>query len=467
VTTATRPDRLDPAVLRLAGILVLGALAPLLDSTVVNVALRTLGRELHADVSTIQWVTTGYLLALAMAVPLTGWAVERWGAKRMWLASLGTFLAGSVLSGLAWNVGSLVAFRVVQGVGGGLMLPILQTLLMRAAGGRNLGRLMAVVTLPALAGPILGPVAGGLIVGHLSWRWIFYVNVPICAVAILAAWRGLPADEPRPGHRLDAPGLLLLSPALAALVYGLARVPDDGGFGHVGVVAPLGAGAVLLAAFTARALRTPAPLIDLRLFAVPSFAAASALLFLSGLALFGSMLLLPLYYQQVRGQGVVAAGLLLAPQGVGSLLARGFGPLSDRVGPRPVAVGSVLLTALGTIPFALAGTDPAGALLAGALVVRGAGLSAVNMAVLVGAFHGLPPDRIPHASTTTRIMHQLGGSFGAALYAAILQHTLSTHPTPTAFTHTFTWSLALTGLALAPALCLPESSGPRRKSSRP
>jgi EmrB/QacA subfamily drug resistance transporter len=212
LATEDSKDRLDPALLKLAGILVLGALAPLLDSTIVNVALHTLGRELGAPVATIQWVTTGYLLALSMAIPATGWAVRRFGGKRVWIASLALFLAGSVLSGIAWSTGSLIAFRALQGAGGGLMLPVLQTLLVRAAGGRRIGRLMAVVTLPALIGPIFGPVAGGLIVGHLSWRWIFFVNVPIVLLAVVLAWRHLPADAPEGGGRLDWQGLLLLSP---------------------------------------------------------------------------------------------------------------------------------------------------------------------------------------------------------------------------------------------------------------
>ncbi|MEU7856132.1 MDR family MFS transporter [Nonomuraea sp. NPDC049141] len=449
--TTTTSERLDPAVLKLAGVLVLGALAPLLDSTIVNVALHTLGRDLDAPVSAVQWVSTGYLLALAMAIPITGWAVDRFGAKRMWLGAQLLFLAGSVLCGVAWNLGSLIAFRVLQGVGGGLMLPILQTLLMRAVDGRQLGRLMAVVSLPALVGPILGPVAGGLIAGHLSWRWIFYVNVPISLLAVLLAWRGLPADAPRDGHRLDVTGLLLLSPALAALMYGLTRVGTEGGFGHAAVLGPLAAGALLLTGFAYRATRTADPLIDLRLFRTRAFAVSSALLFLSGLAMFGSMLLLPLYYQQDRGASVVAAGLLLAPQGLGSLLAKGLGGVTDRVGPRPVVLAGIAMTALGTVPFAFAGRHTGGLILGAALVVRGAGLSAANMAIMVGAFRGLDRARIPHASSTTRIMQQLGGSFGTAVLAVILQRQLADHP-GAAFGHTFAWALAFTVLAVVPAL---------------
>lgn len=412
-TARSTTTRLDPAVLKLAGILVLGAVAPLLDSTIVSIAIHTLGHDLNASTAAVQWVSTAYLLALAMVVPVSGWAVERFGARPVWLASLTVFLAGSMLCGLAWNIGSLVAFRVVQGIGGGILLPVLQTLVMRAAGGRNLGRLMAVITLPALIGPILGPVLGGLIVGHLSWRWIFYVNLPVCLLALALAWRGVPEGTPRPGHRLDTTGLLLLSPGLAALVYGLT----ESGLAQATAI-PLGA--VLTTLFAAHALRAREPLVDLRLFRDRAFTVSCTLLFLNGLALYGGMFLLPLYYQQARGESVIAAGLLLAPQGLGSLLARVTGPLADRLGPRPVVIAGTLLTALGTLPFVL--PHPAPALLPVALVVRGLGMSAANLAIMVGAYQGLDHARVPHASTTVRIAQQLGGSFGTAVLAAVLAH---------------------------------------------
>ena len=449
-------ERLDPALLKLAGILVVGALAPLLDSTIVNVALEALGRDLHTSLAAVQWVVTAYLLALAMTIPATGWLAVRFGAKRMWLLSLVLFLAGSVLCGVAWSVGSLIVFRVVQGVGGGLMLPILQTLLMRASGGRQVGRLMATITIPALVGPILGPVIGGLIVGGSSWRWIFYVNVPVCLVALVLAWRGLPTDsaEERP-PRLDLLGLLLLSPALAAIIYGLSGVGRLGGFGHGGVLVPLVLGVALLAAFVRRALHAGAgSIVDLRLFRVRSFAASSVLLFLSGLSMFGAMLLLPLYYQRVHSQGVIAAGLLLAPQGIGSLITRRpLGTLIDRVGSRPVVLAGTILTALGTLAYT---RDSSELLLALSLVVRGAGLSGATIAVMAAAYEGLDRADIPHASSTTRIMQQIGGSFGAAVLAVVLQRALAAHSDAAAFDQAFWWSLGFTALAVPVALLLPR-----------
>jgi EmrB/QacA subfamily drug resistance transporter len=348
------PGRLDPALVKLIVILLVGAIAALLDTTIVSVAIDTISREMHAPVSTIQWTITGYLLSFAMVIPLSGWALARFGGKRVWMGSLALFLAGSIASGAAWDIGSLITFRVIQGVGGGLMTPLIITLLVRAAGGRGLGRLMAAVTLPLVVVPVLGPVLGGLIITNLSWRWIFYVNVPICLAGLVLAWRGLPAEPARPAGpaagargrpRLDVAGMVLLSPALAALLYGLAQLATHDRGDQATVIVPLAAGAVLLAGFVVHALRTRhQPLIDLRLFRVPAFTGAGSLLFLAGLSLYGALLLLPLYYQQVRGASPLVAGLLMLPQGVGSLLPRIVaGRLTDAIGPRPVVMAGVVL----------------------------------------------------------------------------------------------------------------------------
>src|ERR1700722_16289020 len=160
-SSATAPGKLDPALIKLAAILMVGAIAGLLDTTIVNVGLDAIARDLHTTVTTGQWVITGYLLSFAMVIPLSGWAVARFGAKATWLTSLALFLAGSVACGLAWNIGSLVAFRVVQGIGGGMLMPVLTTLLIQAAGGRSIGRLMATVSLPAVVVTVVGPIVGG------------------------------------------------------------------------------------------------------------------------------------------------------------------------------------------------------------------------------------------------------------------------------------------------------------------
>jgi len=168
LSAATREERLSPELRRLMAILIAGVLAVFLDTTVVNVAINTLSRQLHALVTTIQWVSTIYLLALGMVVPISGWASTRFGAKNMWLLALSLVLLGSVLCGLAPSVGALIAFRTLQGAGGGLLIPIEQTLIIQAAGGRNIGRVLALIGLPVVVVPVLGPVIGGLITSELS-----------------------------------------------------------------------------------------------------------------------------------------------------------------------------------------------------------------------------------------------------------------------------------------------------------
>src|SRR5437763_4133326 len=181
------PDKLDRQIIVISSVVIVGAIMSILDTTIVNVALATLGRDLHASLSTIQWVASGYLVALAVVIPMTGWASERFGANQLWMLVVTLFVAGSVLSGLAWSAGSLIFFRVVQGLGGGMIMPAGMTILAQAAGPQRIGRVMSVVGAPMLLGPILGPVLGGVILQHLSWRWIFYVNVPIGLIALLLA----------------------------------------------------------------------------------------------------------------------------------------------------------------------------------------------------------------------------------------------------------------------------------------
>ncbi|MFD1908694.1 MFS transporter [Paenibacillus rhizoplanae] len=233
---------------------------------------------------------------------------------------------------------------------------------------------MATIALPALLGPILGPVLGGIIVNHLSWRWIFFVNIPLCVAAIIVAWKGLPKDVRNARTlRLDVPGLLLLSPAIVLTLYGLGEVSSHHGFGHAAVLVPVIAGVALLAVFVVYALRKGSEaLIDVMLFRVRSLTVSSTLLFLSGLTTYGAMLLLPLYLQQVRGESVLISGLLLVPQGIGMLLTRSLaGKLTDQIGSRPVVLVGTVLTILGTWPLTQLGADTSYYFLSAVLIVRG------------------------------------------------------------------------------------------------
>jgi EmrB/QacA subfamily drug resistance transporter len=477
---ARAPEKLDRGIIVIASVVVIGAIMSILDTTIVNVALATLGRELHSPLSTIQWVSTGYLVALATVIPMTGWASERFGARRLWMTVVGLFVAGSALSGLAWSAGSLIVFRVLQGLGGGMIMPAGMTILAQAAGPQRIGRVMSVVGAPMLLGPILGPVLGGVILQNLSWRWIFYVNLPIGALALGLAWRLLPRSEPRPGERLDVVGLALLSPGLAAIVFGLSETSSHGGLAYVWAWVPLVAGVALVIAFVLHALRARVPpLLDLGLFRAPGFAAAAVTVLCVGAALFGSLLLLPLYFQVDRGESTLATGLLLAPQGLGAALTMPIsGRLTDRIGGGRVVLFGLLVMTAATIGLTQWGADTPFAATSAVLFARGIGLGCTLMPAMASAYTTVSRAAIPRATTALNVLQRVGGSIGTALLAVVLEGRIkaavphgvglsgAVRPLPEnvrmgiavplahAFSSTFWWAVGLTAVAILPALVL-------------
>jgi EmrB/QacA subfamily drug resistance transporter len=419
------PRALDRGLMAVASVVVLGAVMSILDVTVVNVAINTLAVDFHTQLSTIQWVATGYTLALATVIPLTGWAADRFGTKRLYILSIGLFMCGSALSGAAWSAESLIAFRVLQGLGGGMIMPAGMTILTRAAGPQRVGRVMSIIGVPMLLGPIFGPILGGWLVDDISWRWIFYINVPIGIVALAAATRILPKDRPEPHHRLDALGLALLSPGLALLIYGLANTSSSGGFGATKVLVPMLTGAALLAVFVWHALRDRDPLVDLRLFRNRTFATAAGTLVLFAVAVFGSMLLLPLYLQAVRGESALESGLLLAPQGFGAMLVMPIaGQLTDRTGIARIVVVGMLLILGATLGLTQVTADTSYWLLGADLFVFGMGMGAAMMPIMSGAMQTLRKAAVARASTALNILQQVGASIGTAVMSVLLTHAL-------------------------------------------
>lgn len=460
---AKRKESLDRGVLKVAIILVFGALAPLFDSTMVNVSINTIVTDMGAGLSAVQWVTTGYILAMGLVIPVSGWATRRFGCKRSYLFSLVLFLIGSVCSTLSWNIESLIAFRVVQGAGAGLLMPVLQTELVQVSGGRDMGRIMSIISIPALLGPILGPVLGGVIAGSLGWRAIFWVNIPICVVALALALWGIPTDRPS-GKKasFDVIGILLLSPAFATIIYGIAQIATYGGITDAAIYVPLSIGIILMAAYVVYALNTRRePALDLRLFRSTNFSASSILLALLGVITNGVMLILPLLYQDVYGYNVLYAGLLLIPQGIGQLLTRGLaGKAADRGYSRVVVLLSLAATLIGTLPFAFADADTNLVLLSVALLVRGAGLGGLFVTIMMSAYVGLEKEQVSHASTATRIFQTIGGAFGSAILATVCeqQMTGSGASDLTAVAHAFNisfwWAIGFTVISLIPTLFL-------------
>jgi EmrB/QacA subfamily drug resistance transporter len=462
----TDSGKLSPEVRKVAIVVIVGAVMSILDTTIVNVAIDTLVRELHAPLSTVQWVSTGYLLALATVIPLTGWAAERFGPKRVWMTAVAAFAITSALCGLSWNIESLIAFRVLQGVAGGMIMPIGMITLAQTAGPARMGRVMSVVGVPMLLAPVFGPVLGGFLVTQASWRWIFFVNVPIGAIGLLLAARLMHAER-SVGHaggtgKLDRRGLALLSPGVALIVFGLSKVATDGTFASTGVLVPMAIGAALLVTFALHAWRTQFPLVDVRLLGNPGFAAAAATIVLVGAALFGGMLLLPLYYQVDRGLTALQAGLLIAPQGLGAAISMNIGgKITDRRGGAPVVLAGLAILSLGTLPFALVGSDTSYWALGAALFVRGLGLGAAMMPAMASAYALLERHQVPRATPLLNVLQRLGGSLGVAILAVVLERQLadagpagSPEAVAQAFGNTYWWALALTAIATIPATVL-------------
>jgi EmrB/QacA subfamily drug resistance transporter len=477
----THGEGLSREVKIVAGVVVLGVIMSILDTTIVNVALDTLSRDLHSPLSTIQWVSTGYLLSLAMVIPLAGWLSERFGSKRVWMVSVAVFAVGSAMCGTAWSAGSLVFFRVLQGFGGGLIMPVGMSVLAQTAGPRHMGRVMSVIGVPMLLGPVLGPVLGGLIVTNAAWQWIFYVNVPIAVVSLILAARLLNSDQGRADvGRLDWLGVVLLSPGLAGVVFGLAETETSGGLSSTIAWGPIAAGLMLIVLFVRHALRARRPLIDMHLFRSAGFSAAAASVFLLGAALFGAMLLLPLYYQVDRGESALSAGLLMAPQGIGAALVMPIsGRLTDRIGGGRVALFGIAVMTLATLPLVGVGPASSYAWLALVLLVRGIGLGCSMMPTMASAYAEVRGDQVPGATSVLNTLQRLGGSIGTALVAVVLSDqaraalgsgaassggliqtlppTVRAHvaaPLASAFGNTFWWALGATLIALVPASVL-------------
>jgi EmrB/QacA subfamily drug resistance transporter len=465
-------DRIEPYVWKIAGVVILGMIMSILDTTIVNVALRTLGHDLHSSLAQIQWVITGYLLSLAAVIPLTGWAARRFGAKSVYLTSLVLFTVGSALCAIATSTTELVLFRVLQGAGGGMIMPIAQLIMAQVAGPKRMGRVMGIVAMPAMLGPILGPVVGGTILESLHWSWIFLVNVPIGFVAFILGWRMLPRTESGEAGRLDVLGLALLSTASTAVVYGLAQLgtPNTSLTAPI-VVLPIVAAVLLTGIFCWHALRVERPLLDIRLYKNRIFAAASFTTFALGAALFGAMILVPLYYQEVRHESLIATGLLVGPQGLGMLVAMPVaGRLTDRFGGGRVALGGVSILCLSTIPLAFIGPSASIAGISLVLLVRGVGIGFSFMPAMTTAFASLRPDQLSDATPQLNVLQRIGGAIGTAVLAVVLQRASGTAPSITHLAHAFNtaywWSFATAALGLIPCVVLLRAENPRARLSR-
>jgi EmrB/QacA subfamily drug resistance transporter len=457
---------LDRRVLLVAGVVVLGSIMSILDVTVVNVAMRTFMGTFHKTQAQVAWVATGYTLALAAVIPLTGWAAERFGTKRLYMLAILLFAIGSALCATAPNLAVLIVFRVLQGLGGGMLMPLGMTILTRAAGPERVGRLMAILGIPMLLGPIAGPILGGWLIDIASWHWIFLVNVPIGVVALAYAWRALPTDVGAPGQSFDFLGMAMLSPGLALLLYGVSSIASKGTMWNAGVLIPAVIGLVLVLGFVGWALsrRNTAPLLDLRLFADRNMTVAVVTIVLFIAAFYGASLLLPTYFQEVRGSTPLKSGIILAPQGIGVMLLMPVaGVLADKLGAGKVVLPGVVAIVVSMVMFTrISATTPYWYLLL-ALFIMGVGMGCSMMPTFSAAMATLREHTIARGSTLVNIVQQIAASIGTALFSVLLTNQIK-HASPgvdgvaTSFAHVFVVGAILVAVVLIPAFFLPRSA---------
>ena len=428
------PDKIDGAVLKVAGVVVLGAIMSILDITVVNVALPTFQADFATGgeplpYSTVAWTVTAYTLALATVIPLTGWAADRFGTKRLYMTALLLFTAGSVLCAVASSIEALIAFRVIQGLGGGMLMPLGMTIMTKAAGPARMGRLMAILGVPMLLGPIFGPILGGWLIENYSWHWIFLINLPIGAAALIYAWRVLPSDRPEPSESFDWVGMALMSPGLALFLYGISSIPGEGTFFSSKVIIPGTLGLLMVAGFVVWSFRPAHPLLDLRLFKNRNLTVSTITMFLFAAAFFGGLLLVPTYFQQVRGESALSAGWLMAVQGLGAMITMPIaGSLVDRL-----PVGRIVPFGLAAIVggmFALTQVTATTSYwyILPVLFVMGLGMGGTMMPLMTSALKTLTSHEVARGSTLLNISQQIASSIGVAIMSVVLTNGLNNDP---------------------------------------
>ena len=411
-----------------AVVFVSGMFMSIMDATIVNVALPTIGRDFAVSPTSVDGISIAFLVSLAVFIPASGWLGDRFGGKRVMLTAVVLFTIASALCGLAWNLESLVAFRALQGVGGGMLAPVGLAMLFRVFPPRERIRASAILTVPTTFAPALGPVIGGVLVTNLSWRWVFYVNVPIGIAVLLFGLIFLDRATPGSPGRFDLPGFLLSGIGLGALMYGLSEGPDQG-WGSATVLVPVAAGLLLLAGMVVVELRTAAPIVDLRLFGDRLFRACNGVIVLSSVAFLGTLYAVSLYFQNGRGMSPLDSGLSTFPEAIGVMAGAQLASrvLYPRLGPRRhIAIG-LLGTGLSIGLLSLLGEHTSLWWARLLMFTMGFAMAQVFVPTQTAAFASITSAATGRASTMFNTVRQLGGAVGVALLTSAIVAAGATH----------------------------------------
>ena len=427
---------------------VAGLFMDLMDATIVNVAIPTLSRDFAASTDTLEWVVTGYLISLAIWIPASGWISDRFGSKRTFAFALLLFTAGSALCGLAWSAHSLIAFRMLQGVGGGMMTPVGTAMLFRAFPPAERARASAVITMPTAIAPALGPVLGGWLVDNASWRWIFYVNLPVGLVTLVFVLLFIREHREDEAGRFDFWGFVCSGAGLALVLYALSKAPAHG-WTSTAVVASGLAGVVLFSILVVLEFGQPDPILHLRLFGNRVFRSANLSMFMIYAVLLGVLFLLPLFLQELRGISALKSGLTTFPQALGMLL---MVPLSSRlyprVGPRRMLTLALVGITVTSALFLLVDLGTSLWWIRAIMFLRGVSMSLAIVASQEAAFASIPSEETGRASALFNTNRQVAASIGVAVLGTVLGQ----HNSVTAFHHAFAASIVFGLLGIAFAL---------------
>ena len=386
-----------------------GAILPLVDTTIVSMAINPLVTYFNVSASLVAWIAISYLLAAVAVIPFTTWLISVYGSKKIWLSGLIIFLIGSLLSGFSWNIYSLIFFRIIEGIGAGILMPMLLTLIYQidSSDARKMFTVIGSITAWA---PIIGPLLGSAMLSIGTWRLIFWINVPIVIISIIMASIFITVkDEIETESALDLKGGILLIIGFIGIIYALTIMDKLSLYFIISLIS----GVILLFLYVLHAVKSKNPLLDIMLYKVRSFQVNSVLLILTGFAFYGGITFLPLWLETVRDISASLAGLYLIIMGFGALLSRTllkYIKLNNKI---VIEVGW-LLTVIGTIPF-IYKFDYTGLILLASLFMRGFGIGILSITVLINSFTGLSGNQIKHASAFTRVLLILGGAIGTGI----------------------------------------------------
>lgn len=407
------PPRIPARTWKIAAVAGAAAFMAMLDSTVANLAIEAIRTDFGSTLAVVQWISTGYLIALAVSLPTAGWLGSRYGYGKVWTVSVAGFVVASVLCGLTQGPSTLIIARILQGLAAGLMVPVGQALIGSNASSNQLGRLMGTLGLVIALGPALGPGIGGFLLEVTSWRWLFWINIPIGIATLVAARNLIPSGSTKASRPLDRIGLVLISLGLPMLLYGATEIGSEG----TGAIAILTVviGAVLVSCFVLAALRTPYPLIDLWLLRRRLFSAATTTAGLTGANMYGGLLLLPLYFQLILSRDAGETGLMLLVMGLGSAAVLPVaGTLTDRFGARKTALAGATVLLVTTIPFVIFPNALSMTMLMVLLALRGIGMALAQMPAITAAYASVTTGQMGDAATLVNIAQRVGGAIGAA-----------------------------------------------------